>query len=84
MSKPFAYLSHCFAVFQHAKFQQLGRRLNDGGQVVVLVFVDENPEKLVQRRSFAVHGRAQVIVPIDDFPGAKSFAQAFLLDVPAC
>ncbi|CQL18895.1 Uncharacterised protein [Salmonella enterica subsp. enterica serovar Typhimurium str. DT104] len=49
--------------------------------MVVLVFVDENPEKLVQRRSFAVHGRAQVIVPIDDFT-VQLRTQAFLLDVP--
>ena len=49
--------------------------------MVVLVFVDENPEELVKCRGLAIHGGAQVIVTVDDFP-VQFGAQTFLLNVP--
>ncbi|CEJ63354.1 hypothetical protein [Citrobacter pasteurii] len=49
--------------------------------MVVLVLVDENPEELVQRCGLAIHGRAQVVVTVDDF-AVQFGAQAFLLNVP--
>ena len=49
--------------------------------MVVLVFVDENPEELVQCCRLAIHCRAQVVIAVDDFP-VQFGAQAFLLDVP--
>ncbi len=49
--------------------------------MVVLVFVDENPEELVQCCGLAIHGGAQVVITVDDFP-VQFGAQAFLLNVP--
>ncbi|MNC38248.1 hypothetical protein D3C75_868430 [compost metagenome] len=49
--------------------------------MVALVFVDENPEELVQRCGLHVHGRAEVVIAVDDF-AVQAGAQAGLLHVP--
>ncbi|MNT53661.1 hypothetical protein D3C72_1907540 [compost metagenome] len=49
--------------------------------MVVLVFVDENPEELIQTCGLAVHCSAQVVITVDDF-AVKFGAKSFLLNVP--
>lgn len=55
-------------VLKPAKLKQVRRSLDDSYPVIALVFVDENPEELVKGGDVAIHGGAEVVVPIDNFP----------------